>query len=1273
MGPLAHRVPPDILPPLIDKLSNLQPSSSDVSGNMRDTALRSLVAALPQPQPGGAPAHDAQISYNAISKVLVPRLIGRLVLPGQKAQQKVPKGMLEIDENKGYSADAVDLLIEVVRCFGSMLQAPELAGLSESVMAIIENPSAGSVVKKRALAAIGIISVYFDEGQLSHFVSQLIEGFRNVHLTVVHRKYLIATIGALTKSTPTKFGPYIKTLAPFVLSVVGKEEFEETEGDSDDSREPDTEVDELRETALIAVEALIGSCGTEMQSFTNEVTESALRYLKYDPNVASVADDEEMGGTQDSGSDDGVTSATEEDDDDEFADLDDSGESDADDVSWKVRRCASKLLYTAVTGSLGIDNTTMFGQIAPALIGRITREREENVKIEVLATLSGLIRKNTDTTNLGASVSSLDSSLSGSRKRRRQDSDAGLEYLEFGSTLLSKPSPPIVPVSPAPGPQADMAMLIPKIIQAVTVLWKKATVSLKQSAVVLLKFLALSRNGALSRHLQQIEDPIADALKISSISSAAPATSTSSTTTATLQLEALALVSAVTETNPANSLLPFLMALIPAVASTVKGKNFKVSGEALTTIEQMIKALTPPRLPSTDQDHAMQLNKLCEVIVEKVSDNNADLEVRHKAIQVFGVLLARTSSTQLLPADKRTGGLSIISERLKNETTRLPSARAIATIAVFVKSQNDVPAPWLRQVALELGAQLRKADRALRGSSLDALRGLSMNPVTAMLFDQKTIQELSTMLLPLLTTNDFHLLTPALIILAKIIPFDAKKLVNDGIVEAFSGVVTANITGAPLQAFLLVVRVIGEQGVGAPLMKKLLAVGVSGDSTVVGRAIGTLTVFGESSVGVGVKEFQSELVNAEDAPRKCLALSILGEIGFRMGPSSPLSPETFTKSMSADSDKVRLTAAVALGSAGASNIKVYLPVILKGLGQSTANDYLLLHSLREILQHPDKVSQDVAPFANELWQKIFTTASAEDNRAVGAECIGRLSLIEPATYIPQLQSYVQDPKALVRGTVITAFRYTLADTSESYTTLLKSIIVPTLTSMLADNDIGNRRLAISTLNSAIHNKHTLILPELNRFLPTVMTDSHIKPELIRVVSYGPFKMDVDDGLDLRKVPHPLFFSITVTDFILQTCYETFYAFLELPSATSLPLSSIADRLVAGVTDDHDIRTLSNLLLIRLSAISPDEIRRRLSSLADQFKSVLLIKPKETAVKQEIEKLQDASNVVVRTTLELEGRFGNGGDSAETMGWKQYLEWLRREFGTLVIQNEQAMR
>jgi cullin-associated NEDD8-dissociated protein 1 len=71
--------------------------------------------------------------------------------------------------------------------------------------------------------------------------------------------------------------------------------------------------------------------------------------------------------------------------------------------------------------------------------------------------------------------------------------------------------------------------------------------------------------------------------------------------------------------------------------------------------------------------------------------------------------------------------------------------------------------------------------------------------------------------------------------------------------------------------------------------------------------------------------------------------------------------------------------------------------------------------------------------------------------------------------------------------------------------------------MLSDRDLSNHRLALTTLNSAIHNKMKIILPHLKELLPAVVGDTQIKPELIREVQMGPFKHKVDDGLELRKV------------------------------------------------------------------------------------------------------------------------------------------------------------
>ncbi len=105
----------------------------------------------------------------------------------------------------------------------------------------------------------------------------------------------------------------------------------------------------------------------------------------------------------------------------------------------------------------------------------------------------------------------------------------------------------------------------------------------------------------------------------------------------------------------------------------------------------------------------------------------------------------------------------------------------------------------------------------------------------------------------------------------------------------------------------------------------------------------------------------------------------------------------------------------------------------------------------------------------------------------------------------------------VHGMVIQALRYAFSDSDEAFDRVLKPILIDMLTTMLSDKDLENRRLALTTLNSATRNKPALILPYLGKLLPFVNKESEIKPELIREIQMGPFKHKVDDGLEIRKV------------------------------------------------------------------------------------------------------------------------------------------------------------
>jgi cullin-associated NEDD8-dissociated protein 1 len=64
---------------------------------------------------------------------------------------------------------------------------------------------------------------------------------------------------------------------------------------------------------------------------------------------------------------------------------------------------------------------------------------------------------------------------------------------------------------------------------------------------------------------------------------------------------------------------------------------------------------------------------------------------------------------------------------------------------------------------------------------------------------------------------------------------------------------------------------------------------------------------------------------------------------------------------------------------------------------------------------------------------------------------------------------------------------------------------------------GVRRLALSSLNSAAHNKPHLVRDHLSTLLPELYSQTEIDQSLIRLVEMGPFKHKVDDGLDIRKV------------------------------------------------------------------------------------------------------------------------------------------------------------
>jgi cullin-associated NEDD8-dissociated protein 1 len=1007
IGPLAIRTPQEMLSTFIDKVTNVDISKSQ-DHSIPSTASRYLVIALPRPVAGLPPSKPVEDAYFAISRVMIPRLLGYIVIQpetkGPKALPAPPPGMLRIDVKNGVDVDAIDLLNEVVRCFGTMLKPEENEALLKRLWEILEDRATGVIGKKKAIAGISILSVYLSDESLSGLVSTTIESLRASHLAAGQRRLLIAMLGSLARTIPSRFGVYLKQIAEFVLQALSQEEHDELLEGRDEDGEVDVQSEEVREAALVTLEDFLTSCVNDMRLFTDEALTATLRYLAYDPAIVNDSDDE-MDDTRGDAEDDDEGNDFDVDDEDfeEEEALDDN-----DDSSWKIRRCAAKALQALIRTRLNdlMESGVLYDKIAPFLVKRLG-EREENVRLEVLSSLAFIVRKTADNAPVDVATSSeeviVETNRSmNSKKRPRGRSDGSMfDGPDLGETYSPGHTP-----SPVSGPRAEIGSLGPSIVKGIQSVFNQKSVSTKQAAIVLLREYANMKHGGLNDHLGQVIEPVVNAIKSTAGLGGGQAVVSVGTAAATgnsLRMESLDFLLTICETHSSKTIAPYLDSMISGTIAAINDKYFKVSCAAIGAAEGIIKVLTPPRSLGSDKASSKHLKGIYGAILAKVRANDADLEVRQRAIHALGVCLVRTSGEAgLMSSTDRSEALKTLEERLANETTRIISVEAIDSIAATA-SKGDLSAPWIRSVSEELSHQLRKADIRLRAASLGALKRFAANDYTIEQYDDETIRSLTTLLLPLLNVDNLGTLHLALDILTNLVNKSASKVVTPELTNALCIVVTSTLSGPTLTAFLDLVSAIGQQGQGQALMKDLLSkASLNGDATIVGAAIGALLASGGSSVGVGLQDILAELKNAADDQRRCLALCILGEVSLRQGSSSSIRPQTFLEYFGSKSDQVRRIAAISFGRAGAGDFDTYLPVIIDSL-QTAKQQSLLLHSVREILTHASKSAVNEASAIDIIWEKIISLSDSEDNRAIGAECVGRLVGLDPKKLLPALQ------------------------------------------------------------------------------------------------------------------------------------------------------------------------------------------------------------------------------------------------------------------------------
>merc|ERR1712038_165942 len=169
---------------------------------------------------------------------------------------------------------------------------------------------------------------------------------------------------------------------------------------------------------------------------------------------------------------------------------------------------------------------------------------------------------------------------------------------------------------------------------------------------------------------------------------------------------------------------------------------------------------------------------------------------------------------------------------------------------------------------------------------------------------------------------------------------------------------------------------------------------------------------------------------------------------------------------------------------------------------------------------------------------------------------------------------------------------------------------------LTDPDLNVRRVALVAFNSAAHNKPSLIRELLREVLPQLYNETQKRKELIREVEMGPFKHEVDDGLDLRKAAFECMYTL------LDTCVDR------------LDIFEFLSHVQDGLKDHYDIKMLTYLMVARVSQLCPGAVHQKLDRLVEPLKLTVTTKVKANSVKQEYEKQDELKRSAMRAVAAL---------------------------------------
>lgn len=1069
------------------------------------------------------------------------------------------------------------VLTDALQLLASLLKrmAPVLYASHEAIRATVL-PQLGShrmFVCKRATTCLALLAPVCSQAVFDAIVVAIVAELRAVHSREKTRTAVHA-IWALSKTAGQRLSKDLPQLVPILFAFCSKPEFEDD--------------DELREHCLQTLESFVGTCPNEMIPFSRELSPLLVGLARYDPNYTVDDDDEDDDSMQDGDASDG---------DDDYDDEDDF--SDDDDASWKVRRAAIKCIHAVVSSNLS-SVTELYIDFALVLVSRF-KEHEETVKLDVFAAFIAMLQRATGLGSVGALPFLREESQRVVRAARKELGSRSVKTRISAMGLLRE----LVAITPL-----TVAPLLGTIIPEVHKGLADSSAQMKTEALLFL-YGAIAGCGAEALH-------------------------------------------------------DHVGLLVPQILETAEDRYYKITAESFRLCSSLVTSFGTASL-QLKQALVPLAPTVHDAALKRLTARDQDSEVKEACIECVGATVALYGSD--LGADRIASVSPILCDRLNNEVTRLPAVRAFERIA---DSENAAAlTPVMEQMVATVGGFLRKSNRPLRLGALNLLAAAPdfsadndpalLENVSALLFeDDLRLAALSLKMCSRLTRARGPPICPLLEnkVFVKTLRLVMSPLLQgravDAVIDMFRALAEVNAPPLTVSHMLSALRKSVES---APLEASAPRVAGAGGLSPVQCVAKCVAVICEVSPPAQwsneAASFVQEVAGAEP-PMRAYALACLGELGRRSllggeGSNGKLqSQAAILAALDASEEGVKSAAAVALGGVASGDGAAGIPSLVELVRSRSENRYLLLLALRDAISFSEK--EDINSLTGLLLRVLLEDVTVSDEAAsdapmgggnssdeatwfssresvqiATAECLGLLTQLNPTVVLPELTQRIAHDSVALRSSVVAALKFVVSTgpadlvPSPMLTDTLKRHIGAFFV-LARDPDVNVRKNTMQTVNAIARGQHDVLAPHLDHLLPALYEATAKNPELVRMVDLGPFKYEEDFGLDLRK-----------------SAFDTMRTFIGGPLAPMIPLPAFLERVVAGLNDQVDVRSIAQLVLGTMVTLpaAPAAIIGVLDDTLKALDGTLNERLKDNAVRQEQDRHEESLNGALRAVRMLE--------------------------------------